>query len=165
VTRMDDQDGLKLTIAIVRMCVGIIFLLFGWYKVAGPAFAHGGIQHYVQGFLDRNMVVSFYRPFLEKVALPHALFLGYGVGVVELLIGLSLVSGILVRIAATGGAFYMVNFLLSEWNGPGANAPTWQYFGAQLDHLGLLFLFLIFFADNASRLSLQRLLTRSPKSA
>jgi hypothetical protein len=29
--------------------------------------------------------------------------------------------------------------------------PTWRYFGAELDHLPLLFLFLIFLAANAGR--------------
>jgi thiosulfate dehydrogenase [quinone] large subunit len=79
------------------------------------------------------------------------------------MIGLSLVSGVLVRIASASAVLYMLNFLLSEWMGPGPHAPVWQYFGAQLDHLALLFLFLIFFADNASQLSLRMLLSRSRK--
>ena len=157
------QNGLKWTIALVRVVVGIIFLLFGWYKVTGPAFAHGGIQQYFSRFLDHNTVVSFYRPFIEKVAVPHAVLFGYGVGIGEMLIALSLLSGVLVRFAAAGGIFYMANFLLSEWNGPGPNAPTWQYFGAQLDHIGLLLLFVIFFADGGSKLSLSAVWLRFRK--
>ncbi len=158
------QNELKWTIAVVRVVVGIIFLLFGWYKVASPAFAHGGIQQYFSRFLDHNTVVSFYRPFLEKVALPYASLFGYGVGMAELLIGGSLVSGVLVRAAAAGGILYMTNFLLSEWNGPGPNAPTWQYFGAQLDHIGLLLLFVIFLADHEPKLSVGRYILKSRKA-
>ncbi len=158
---MKSQNGLKWTIAVVRVVVGIIFLFFGWYKVASPAFARGGIRQYFDRFLQHQTVVSFYRPFLERIAVPHAALFGYGVGIGELLIGLSLVSGVLVRVAAVGGIFYMFNFLLSEWNGPGPNAPTWQYFGAQLDHIGLLLLFIIFFADSDPKFSLRALLFRS----
>ena len=160
----DRQNGLKWTIALARVMVGIMFLLFGWYKVTSPAFAHGGIQQYFSRFLDHNMVVSFYRPFLEKVAVPHATLFGYGVGIGEMLIALSLLSGVLVRAAAVGGIFYMANFLLSEWNGPGAAAPVWQYFGAQLDHIGLLLLFVIFFADGGSKLSLHALRSKRRKT-
>lgn len=158
------QNELKWTIAVVRIFVGIIFLLFGWYKVASPAFAHGGIQQYFSRFLDHNTVVSFYRPFLERVALPHAPLFGYGVGIAELLIGSSLVSGVMVRVAAAGGILYMANCLLSEWNGPGPNAPTWQYFGAQLDHIGLLLLFVIFLADREPKLSLRTYILKSCKA-
>ena len=49
------------------------------------------------------------------------------------------------------GALYMLNFTLATWWEPGHDAPVWRYFGAELDHLPLLFLFVIFFVSDAGR--------------
>jgi uncharacterized membrane protein YphA (DoxX/SURF4 family) len=92
----DQSAALSKTIATVRIATGLLFLLFGEYKVAGPAFAHGGFQQYLQGYIQGD-AVSFYRPFLAHVVLPHAVFFGYVVGVLELLIAISLIMGLLVR--------------------------------------------------------------------
>jgi len=144
--------------------LGVIFILFGEYKIVGHDFAHGGIQKYLSQFLDGNMVVHWYRPFLEKVVLPHATIFGYVFGAGELMVGIALVTGVMVRPAAIGGAFMMLNLLLSEWNGVGAGAPAWKYFGAQLDHICPLMLMLIFLADSEPKLSLQRFFGRGPRS-
>jgi uncharacterized membrane protein YphA (DoxX/SURF4 family) len=158
--RDGSQRALKWMIALVRVVIGIIFILFGEYKIAGPEFAHGGIQKYLSGFLDGNMAVHWYRPFLEKVVMPHATAFGYLFGAGELMVGIALITGVMVRPAAVGGAFMMLNLLLSEWNGVGANARIWQYFGAQFDHLCPLMLFLIFMADSEPKFSLQRFFGR-----
>jgi uncharacterized membrane protein YphA (DoxX/SURF4 family) len=98
-----------------------------------------------------NEAVSFYRPVLSGLVLPHAVVFGYVVGVVEIFIGLSLLLGLWVRPASVLGALYMLNFVLATWWGPGHGAPVWRYFGAELDHLPLLLLFIIFFAADAGR--------------
>jgi uncharacterized membrane protein YphA (DoxX/SURF4 family) len=72
------------------------------------------------------------------------------------MVGIALVTGVMVRPAAVGGAFMMLNLLLSEWNGVGANARIWQYFGAQFDHICPLLLFLVFMTDGEPKFSLQR---------
>jgi thiosulfate dehydrogenase [quinone] large subunit len=147
---MDTSPALSRTIAGVRIATSVFFLLFGEYKVAGPGFAHGGFQTYLQDFIA-NSVVSFYRPVLAELVLPHAVFFGYAVGVVELLIGISLLIGFWVRPASILGILFLVNMLLSTWWAPGHGAPVWRYFGAELDHLPLLLLFIIFFAADAGR--------------
>jgi uncharacterized membrane protein YphA (DoxX/SURF4 family) len=138
------------TIAGVRIATSFFFLLFGEYKLAGPGFAHGGFQGYLHDFIA-NEAVSFYRPILSGLVLPHAVVLGYAVGVVESFIGLSLLLGLWVRPASVLGGLYMLNFVLATWWGPGHGAPVWRYFGAELDHLPLLLLFIIFFAADAGR--------------
>lgn len=138
------------TIAGVRIATSVFFLLFGEYKLAGPGFAHGGFQGYLQDFIA-NGAVSFYRPFLSDLVLPHAVVLGYVVGVLEIFIGLSLLFGLWVRPASVLGVLYMLNFALATWWAPGHSAPFWRYFGAELDHLPLLLLFVIFFATDAGR--------------
>jgi uncharacterized membrane protein YphA (DoxX/SURF4 family) len=138
------------TIAVVRIATSVFFLLFGEYKLAGPGFAHGGFQGYLHDFIASE-AVSFYRPVLSGLVLPHAVVLGYVVGVLESFIGLSLLLGLWVRPASVLGALYMLNLALATWWGPGHGAPVWRYFGAELDHLPLLLLFIIFFATDAGK--------------
>ena len=136
------------TLAVVRMATAIFFLLFGQYKVFGSGFTHGGFQQYLQGFAQGS-AVSFYQPFLGDLVLPHAVFFGYVVGVVELFIGVCLLLGIWVRPASILGMLHMLSLTLATWWEPGHGAPVWRYIGAELDHLPLLFLFVIFFVSNA----------------
>ena len=135
-------------IALVRILTGGFFVLFGEYKLASPVFAHEGFAKYLSGYIQTD-AVRWYAPVLQTLVLPHAVGLGYFVGGVEVLIGLSLVLGWFVRPLSVVGALYMLNLTLATWWGPGHDAPPWQYFGAELDHLPLLFLFLIFFAAHA----------------
>jgi uncharacterized membrane protein YphA (DoxX/SURF4 family) len=142
--------NLPKTIAAVRIVTSIFFILFGEYKLAGPAFAHGGFQEYLRGYIQTS-AVSFYRPILANLVLPHAVFLGYTVGAVEMFIGLSLLLGLWVRPASILGALYMLNLTLATWWDPGHGVPIWRYFGNELDHLPLLLLFIIFFVSNAGQ--------------
>jgi uncharacterized membrane protein YphA (DoxX/SURF4 family) len=137
-------------IAGVRSATSAFFLLFGEYKLAGPGFAHGGFQGYLHDFIA-NGAVSFYRPVLAALVLPHAVVLGYVVGVVEIFIGVCLLVGLWVRPASVVGILYMLNLTFATWWGPGHGAPFWRYFGAELDHLPLLLLFIIFFAADAGK--------------
>jgi uncharacterized membrane protein YphA (DoxX/SURF4 family) len=138
------------TVAAVRVATGVLFLLFGEYKVAGPEFAHGGFQQYLQGY-TQGAALAFYRPLLVHVVLPHAVFFGYLVGVLELLIAGSLILGLCVRPMAVLGAFFLLNLVFATWWEPGHGIATWRYFGAELDKIPLIFLFLIFYASDAGR--------------
>lgn len=106
------------TIAGVRVAPSIFFLLFGEYKVAGPGFAHGGFQTYLQDYIT-NSAVKFYRPVLSGLFLAHAVFFGYVVGVVELLIGVSLLIGLWVRPACILGILFLLNLTLAALVGTG----------------------------------------------
>src|SRR5947209_19986288 len=90
------------TIAVVRMATAIFFLLFGQYKIFGSAFAHGGFQQYLEGFVQ-NSSVSFFRPFLANLVQPHPVFFAYVVGTLELFIGVCLLRGRWVRSAPRCG--------------------------------------------------------------
>jgi uncharacterized membrane protein YphA (DoxX/SURF4 family) len=147
---MPDQSAPAKTIAFTRIATGFLFLLFGEYKIAGPAFAHGGFQQYLQGYIQTD-AVSFYRPFLAHVVLPHAVFFGYVVGILELWIAVSLLVGLWVRATSVMGALFMLNLALASWWAPGHGVALWRYFGSELDTIPLLFLFLIFFATDAGK--------------
>ena len=134
----------------MRMAVSVFFLLFGEYKLAGPGFAHGGFQTYLHEYIASS-AVGFYRPVLSGLVLPHAVFFGYVVGLVELLVGISLLIGLWVRPASVLGLLFLLNLTLAAWWEPGHGAPLWRYFGARLDTLPLMLLLIIFFAADAGR--------------
>ena len=137
-------------IAAVRIATSVFFLLFGEYKVAGPEFAHGSFQKYLQDYIA-NTAVSFYRPILSHIVRPHAVFFGYAVGVIELIIGISLLLGFWVRPACVLGIVFLLNLTLAAWWDAGHGVPVWHYFGARLDTLPLLLLLIIFFAVDAGQ--------------
>ena len=145
---MPSSSASSKAIAGARITTAVFFLLFGEYKLAGPGFAHGGFQGYLRGYID-GAAVSFYRPVLAHLVLPHAVLLAYMVGLLEIFIGLSLLLGLWVRLASVLGALFMLNLALSTWWEPGHGAPLWRYFGAELDMVPLLLLFIIFFATDA----------------
>ncbi len=147
---MATSSALSKTIAVVRMAASVFFLLFGEYKVVGAEFARGGFQTYLQDYIA-NSVVSFYRPVLSGLVLPHAVFFGYVVGIVELMIGISLLLGFWVRAGCILGIAFLVNMVLATWWAPGHGVPLWRYFGAELDHLPLLLLLIVFYAADAGR--------------
>jgi uncharacterized membrane protein YphA (DoxX/SURF4 family) len=136
------------TIAAVRIATSVFFLLFGEYKVAGPGFAHGGFQTYLRDYIATS-AVSFYGPVLVYIVLPHAVFFGYMVGVIELFIGISLLLGFWVRPGCLVGIVFLLNLTLASWWDAGHGVPVWRYFGARLDTLPLLLLLVIFFAADA----------------
>ncbi len=139
------------TLAAVRIATGVFFLFFGEYKLADSVFASTSFpQQWLKEFISQG-AVSFYAAFLQKVVLPHHVFFGYAVGAVESFIGISLVFGLWVRAASVLGVLHMINLTLATWWEPGHNVPRWRYFGNELDHLPLLFLFLIFFTAKAGR--------------
>jgi len=139
------------TIAAVRIATSVFFLLFGEYKVAGPGFAHGGFQTYLREYIG-SAAVGFYRPILVHIVLPHAVFFGYAVGVIELFVGICLLVGLWVRPACIVGVLFLLNLTLASWWDAGHGAPVWRYFGARLDTLPLLLLLVVFFAADAGKI-------------
>ncbi len=145
-----NSSALPRTIAGVRIATSVFFLLFGEYKLTSPAFAHEKFQGYLHDYITTT-AVEFYRPVLSGVVLPHAAFFGYTVGVVEFLIGISLLLGLWVRPAAVVGVLFLLNLTLAGWWEPGHGAPLWRYFGARLDTVPLMLLLIIFCAADAGR--------------
>ena len=136
------------TIAGVRMATSLFFLLFGEYKLAGPGFAHGGFQGYLRDYIG-TAAVSFYRPVLSGIILPHAVFFGYLVGALEMFVGICLLLGLWVRLASAVGIVFLLNLTLAAWWDVGHGAPMWRYFGSRLDTLPLTLLLIIFYAADA----------------
>jgi len=136
------------TIAGVRTATSLFFLFFGEYKLAGPGFAHGGFQGYLHDYIATS-AVSFYRPVLSGIILPHAVFFGYLVGAIEMFVGICLLLGLWVRLASAVGIVFLLNLTLAAWWDVGHVAPLWRYFGSRLDTLPLTLLLIIFYAADA----------------
>ena len=136
------------SLALLRIGVGILFLIFGEYKVFSTTFTlHGGFQFWINKFLERG-AYPFMVPVLRGFVLPHATSIAFLVAYGELAIGLALVLGILVRSASFCGLIFMLTMLFSS-DYPGAGAPVWQYFGASLSHSVFGLCFAAFFVGRA----------------
>ena len=130
-------------LALLRIAVGLLFLIFGQYKVFSTQFTlHGGFQFWINQFLEQG-AYPFMVPILRGFVLPHATPIALLVAYGEFAIGVALTLGILVRAASLGGLIFMLTLLFSS-NYPGAGAPFWQYFGASLDHSVLALCFAAF---------------------
>ena len=147
-------------LAGLRIAVGVLFLIFGEYKVFGREFTlGGGFQLWIHRFLAEG-AYPFMVPILRNFVLPHGTAIAFLVAYGELLIGLGLVLGTLVRTASVCGMVYMLALLFSS-NYPGPHAAFWQYFGASLSHLVLALCFAAFALGDADRvLSLRAYLGR-----
>jgi thiosulfate dehydrogenase [quinone] large subunit len=136
------------SLALLRIGVGILFLIFGEYKVFGTAFTlHGGFQFWINKFLEAG-AYPFMAPILRGFVLPHATIIAFLVAYGEWAIGLALVLGILVRPASFCGLLLMLTMLFSS-DYPGAGAPFWQYFGASLSHSVFALCFAAFLVGRA----------------
>jgi len=135
-------------LAVLRIGVGIFFLIFGEYKVFGTQFTlGGGFQFWINKFLEGG-AYPFMAPVLRGFVLPHATLIAFSVAYGEFCIGLGLVLGTMVRPASLGGLALMLLMLFSA-DYPGANAPFWQYFGASLDHSVFALCFVAFLIGRA----------------
>ena len=131
------------TLAGLRIAIGILFLILAEYKVFGTQFTlGGGFQYWINRFVSDG-AYPFMIPVLKTFVLPHAKPIAFLVAYGELAIGLSLVLGILVRIASVCGLLYMLALLFSS-NYPGPHAAFWQYFGGSLEHSILALCFAAF---------------------
>src|SRR5580704_17465400 len=89
-------------LAVLRIGVGIFFLIFGQYKVFGTQFTlHGGFQFWINRLLEQGGAYPFMVPILRGFVLPHATPIAFLVAYSEFAIRLALTFGILVRPAST----------------------------------------------------------------
>jgi thiosulfate dehydrogenase [quinone] large subunit len=138
-------------LAVLRISVGVLFAMFGEYKVFGTGFTFGGgLQFWIDKFLDGG-VYPFMAPVLRDFVLPHGTAIAFLVAYGEFAIGLSLILGVWVRWASVGGVIYMLTLIFAS-NYPGAQAPFWQYFGASTSHSVFALCFVAFFMGDSERI-------------
>jgi len=135
--------------AVLRIGVGLFFLIFGEYKVFGAQFTlHGGFQYWINRFLEGG-AYPFMEPILRNFVLPHATPIAFLVAYGELAIGIALVLGVLIRPASACGLLFMLTLLFSS-DYPGSAAAFWQYFGASLSHSVFALCFVVFLLSHSA---------------
>lgn len=107
---------------IVRLYVGYEWLTAGVDKVLNPAWFGSGagvaMKGFVAGALSKTTgahpdVQMWYASFLKSTVLPHAVSWSNAIAVGEVLVGVGLIVGAVVGVAAFFGAFMNLNFMLS----------------------------------------------------
>jgi thiosulfate dehydrogenase (quinone) large subunit len=136
--------------AVLRIGVGIFFLVFGEYKVFGTQFTlGGGFQNWINRFIVHG-AYPFMVPVLRSFVLAHSTVIAFLVAYGEFAIGLGLIFGVLTRTASVCGLLLMLAMLFSS-DFPGADAAFWNYFGASLSHSVFAMCFLTFIFGDADR--------------
>lgn len=129
-------------LGLLRIMVGLFFTVFGEYKVFGTQFTlHGGFERYLADFI-RSGAYPLMVPVLQAILTHCATFMAYCVAYGELLIGLSLLTGVLSRVASIFGMALMTAMWLSGGY-PGPHAEFWMYWGASLNWSVFLLCFLV----------------------
>src|SRR6266705_2768528 len=71
-------------LAVLRIGVGILFLIFGEYKVFGTQFTlHGGFQFWINKFLAEGGAYPFTAPVLRGFVLTHATAIAFLVAILR----------------------------------------------------------------------------------
>ena len=139
-------------IALLRLVVGAWFAKAVWTKLAlGSLWGipYPTVSARFVGFHPRRVAefaagnpIGWYKEFLEQTVLPHASLFATLQVWGEVLVGLGLLLGLLVRLSALGGLFLALNFGL---------ATQWMSFGQQGFHVLLVTSMLIFLGTGAGR--------------
>ena len=96
-------------LAVLRIGVGLFFLIFAQYKILSTQFTlHGGFQFWINKFLAESGAYPFMVPILRNFVLPHATPIAFLVAYGELAIGLALLLGVFVRPASIAGLLFML---------------------------------------------------------
>jgi thiosulfate dehydrogenase [quinone] large subunit len=122
--RRAESDARRLGLALlpVRLFLGVTFLYGGIQKLTDPGFLHPGAPTYIgtqlRGFANGTPGGFLLRAF----AIPRPALSGVGIALVEIAIGLLVMTGLLTRAAAAVGlALNLLLFLTNSWH-------TYPYF-------------------------------------
>jgi uncharacterized membrane protein YphA (DoxX/SURF4 family) len=137
------HSRLRNTLALVRVLMGMLFLLGGAHKVSSLDFARVEFPKFLMEAYS-GAAVGFYADLLHSVTWGHAGEVAVLVGFVELFIGVGLLLGLAVRPISLVGMFYLLNFMLATWMAPGHNEPLWRHVDSQSKFIAMFFLFLLF---------------------
>jgi thiosulfate dehydrogenase [quinone] large subunit len=101
----------------LRLFLGVTFVYAGVQKLSDPGFLHPGAQSYIgtqlTGFANGSPGGFILRAF----AIPHPIFAGVAVAIVEIAIGLLAFFGLATRYAAAGGlVLNLLLFLTASWH-------------------------------------------------
>ena len=142
-----------LWIVLLRVVVGAWFLKAAWTKITvdwlGGLIPYPAVSPRFIGFHPKRVAefaagnpIAWYKGFLEQTVLPSSKVWATLQAVGEVAVGLGLILGLLVGLAALVGLFLSLNFAL---------ATQWMSFGQQGFHLLLITSMLVFLGARAGR--------------
>jgi thiosulfate dehydrogenase [quinone] large subunit len=99
-------------LALVRILVGVLFLLVAWPKVTGRFLTGRVLPQQLLNGMEKDPL-AWHRAFIAGFVVPHAHLFSYLSAFGEIAIGISLLLGCLVRISSLFGALYNFNILFS----------------------------------------------------
>ncbi len=130
-----------------RIILGLVFLVLGGDKIFGGQFvAKGTIAGWVTSQAAAGHVFPFYQPFLERIVLPNDWLFAWLIALGEFALGIALISGVLLRIAAFLGAIEVALIGLGT-AAPPAGASLATAVSGTLEFLPLILLLLVIAAD------------------
>ncbi|MFN2617690.1 MAG: TQO small subunit DoxD [Thermoleophilaceae bacterium] len=101
----------------LRLFLGGTFVYAGVQKLSDPGFLHPGAPTYIGGQLRAFSHGTPGGFLLRALAIPHPALAGVGVALLEILVGLLILSGLLTRAAAAAGlALNLILFLTNSWH-------------------------------------------------
>ena len=145
------QEETKLwRVALLRIFFGYYFLTDGLGKLTGGFTRPGVLEKRLLGWAN-DAAFSWYKPFLQGVAIPYHQLFAEMVTWGMILAGLALLFGLLTRPAALGGILMTLNFFLAK--GGGSPATT-------SDQAFMAGLFIVFLTRSGRSFGLDRWLAR-----
>jgi thiosulfate dehydrogenase [quinone] large subunit len=98
---------------VARILTGWVFIEYGWFsKLKDPHFVPGMAETLRK--MAEHSAFGFYRPLLERFALPHATAFAYLTGGGEAALGIALLLGAFTNPACLLGIFMTLNFYLAS---------------------------------------------------
>jgi len=98
-------------LAIVRILVGYHFVEVGWRKVSQGYYSGDSLPRQLADAVHDPL--GWHQDFILNVVLPHPQLFSFLVAFGELAIGISLMTGCLVRVSSLFGAFHNFNILFA----------------------------------------------------
>ncbi len=145
-----NSSGPVIWLVLLRIGVGAIWLRSGLLKIVSGEYLE--YDEKLQRFMSKNPF-SWYGAFLKHYMLPISRPAGYFFVTAEIILGLTLILGLLTVPMAIAGVFLNINFRLAAgWQNP-SNTP--------LNYLMILCQLLVIASSSGSYLSLDALLFAS----
>jgi uncharacterized membrane protein YphA (DoxX/SURF4 family) len=101
------SNQMRVALACVRIVAGAAFFVLGCVKLNDPAFLYGGLLHELSDF---GAPFPFYQKLLTRFVEHNQTLFAYLVGASGVLLGLSLLLGLLVSWSSLAGGFLLLNF-------------------------------------------------------
>ncbi len=134
-------------LVLLRIGVGAIWLRSGLLKIVGGEYLE--YDEKLQRFMSKNPF-PWYKTFLQRYLIPISRPAGYFFVTAEVILGLTLILGLLTVPMAIAGVFFNINFRLAAgWQNP-SNTP--------LNYLMILCQLLVVASGAGGHLSLDALL-------